>query len=136
MSTDEWNVSALDLPAYLDRLAFGDATEPTLATLTGLHRAQVAAITFENLDVILGRGVSVELPDIAAKLVDQARGGYCYDMACCLRRPCSRSVSPSTDCWLGSGRFDPTPSTHAFRLDSDNWRFAMARRRRLRIRPP
>jgi len=48
-----------------------------------LHRAYVPAIPFGNLDVILGRGISVELDDIQAKLVQRKRGGYCYEHGCC-----------------------------------------------------
>jgi N-hydroxyarylamine O-acetyltransferase len=72
--TDPWGVDRLDLAAYLDRI--GVARHAPLATI---HRAHVAAIPFENLDVQLGVGVSVDLPDVQAKLVDAGRGGYCYE---------------------------------------------------------
>jgi N-hydroxyarylamine O-acetyltransferase len=44
-----------------------------------LHRAHLAAIPFENLDVVLGPRVSVELDRIQDKLVRGRRGGYCYE---------------------------------------------------------
>ncbi len=76
-----WDSSRLDLDAYLRRVGHDGPLAADLATLTALHRAHLAAIPFENLDVILGRGVSVDLPDVAAKLVDRRRGGYCYEHA-------------------------------------------------------
>ena len=42
-------------------------------------RAHMAAIPFENLDVLLGRGVRVDLDSVFAKLVTARRGGYCFE---------------------------------------------------------
>ena len=72
--TDPWGVDRLDLDAYLARIGArpGDP-------LAAIHRAHLAAIPFENLDVQLGVGVSVDLPDVQRKLVDARRGGYCYE---------------------------------------------------------
>jgi N-hydroxyarylamine O-acetyltransferase len=70
----EWEVERLDLGAYLARVG---ATET--ATLAELHRAHVAAIPFENLDIRLGRGIAVDLDSVQAKLVGARRGGYCYE---------------------------------------------------------
>lgn len=80
--TDEWSVATLDLDAYLERIGYtGPAgkLEPSGKTLAALHRAHLAAIPFENLDIMLGRGVKVDLESIAAKLVHARRGGYCFE---------------------------------------------------------
>ncbi|SCG37459.1 arylamine N-acetyltransferase family protein [Micromonospora humi] len=74
-----WPVDALDLDAYLRRVGHRGPVTPDGATLRALHRAHVAAITFENLDVMLGRGVEVDLPRVQDKLVRAGRGGYCYE---------------------------------------------------------
>jgi N-hydroxyarylamine O-acetyltransferase len=79
MTDDEWGVDRLDLDAYLRRVHYAGGLEPTEDTLRALHRAHVAAIQFENLDIMLGRGIRVELEHIQAKLVDHGRGGYCYE---------------------------------------------------------
>jgi N-hydroxyarylamine O-acetyltransferase len=78
--TDQWGADRLDLDAYLARLGV-EGGPPDADTLRRLHRAHLDRIPFENLDVLLGRGVSVDLPDVAAKLVDARRGGYCYEHA-------------------------------------------------------
>jgi len=39
----------------------------------------MAAIPFENLDVLLGRPVRLDLASLQAKLVDARRGGYCFE---------------------------------------------------------
>lgn len=76
---DEWATGQLDLAAYLRRIGYAGDLAPTAATLAGLHRAHVAAIPFENADIMLGRGVRADLPSIADKLVHRGRGGYCFE---------------------------------------------------------
>ena len=78
-STTHWRIDALDVDAYLRRVGHRGPTAPDGATLRNLHRAHIAAITFENLDVMLGRGVEVDLPRVQDKLVHAGRGGYCYE---------------------------------------------------------
>ena len=38
------------------------------------------AIPFENLDIILGRGISVDLPEIYNKVINHQLGGYCFNL--------------------------------------------------------
>lgn len=75
----EWQVDSLDLEGYLARVGnpVGPDAQPDARTLALLHRAHVAHIPFENIDVTLGRPVSVALADGQTKLVDDGRGGYC-----------------------------------------------------------
>jgi N-hydroxyarylamine O-acetyltransferase len=42
-------------------------------------RALQLAIPFENLDVILGRGIAIDSDAVFAKLVTARRGGYCFE---------------------------------------------------------
>jgi N-hydroxyarylamine O-acetyltransferase len=63
-----------DLDAYLDRI--GLRGRPGL---TEVHRAHVSAIPFENLDPYRGRAVSLDLADLQRKLIDERRGGYCFE---------------------------------------------------------
>lgn len=79
MTPPAWPVDELDLPAYLARIGYQGPLAPSLATLTALSSAHLAAIPFENLDILLGRGISVALADVQDKLVTQRRGGYCYE---------------------------------------------------------
>ncbi len=73
-------MSALDLASYLRRIGYDGPVAPDLATLTALHARQVDAIPFENFDVLLGRGVKLDLESLQAKLVGSKRGGYCYEL--------------------------------------------------------
>src|SRR5690606_7025466 len=70
---------ALDLDAYCARIGYDGPREPTLATLRALHALHPAAIAFEALDVMLGRGIDLAPAAVEAKLVHQRRGGYCFE---------------------------------------------------------
>ena len=41
----------------------------------------MSRIPFENLDVLLGRPIRIDLASIQAKLVAASRGGYCFEHA-------------------------------------------------------
>lgn len=77
---DEWGVSRLDVDAYLDRVGLPDLdrSQPDGRTLRLIHRAHVETIPFENIDIVLGRGVSTSMTDIQDRLVTAGRGGYCH----------------------------------------------------------
>jgi len=71
----------LDLDAYFDRIGWGGPTPPTLATLAGLLDAHMKSVPFENLDVLLGRPIRLDLEALQDKLVHARRGGYCFEQA-------------------------------------------------------
>ena len=69
----------LDLPAYLARIGYTGDLAPTRATLDALHAAHATSIPFENLDILLGRPIRLDLASLQAKLVAGRRGGYCFE---------------------------------------------------------
>jgi N-hydroxyarylamine O-acetyltransferase len=69
------------LDGYLERIGWSGSREPSLETLAGLLRRHLIAIPFENLDVLLGRPVRIDLDSIQRKLVQDRRGGYCFEHA-------------------------------------------------------
>lgn len=70
---------SIDLGAYFDRIGYEGPREPTLEVLGRLHGLHPRAIPFENLDVLLGKGVRIDLASLQAKLVTGRRGGYCFE---------------------------------------------------------
>lgn len=75
----EWELERLDLDAYLARIDYHGDLTPTAATLAALHRAHATAVPFENLDIVLERGVSLDMQALQDKLIGLRRGGYCYE---------------------------------------------------------
>ena len=71
--------TVLDLGAYLRRIDYRGPLDPTLPVLQALHHAHATHIPFENLDLMLGRPIRVDLPSLQAKLVQARRGGYCFE---------------------------------------------------------
>jgi N-hydroxyarylamine O-acetyltransferase len=73
-------LSPVELHRYLERVHHFGPLAPTLDTLTSLHRAHLLAIPYENLDIHLGRPLTLDPESIFTKLVDNRRGGWCYEM--------------------------------------------------------
>ena len=69
----------LDLDAYFRRIGYAGSRAPTLETLRALHLQHALAIPFENLDSMLGRPIELDLPGLQRKLIEQRRGGYCFE---------------------------------------------------------
>ena len=68
-----------DLDAYLSRVGYDGPTKPDLATLAGLLAAHMNAIPFENIEVLLGRPIRLDLGGVQKKIVTDRRGGYCFE---------------------------------------------------------
>jgi N-hydroxyarylamine O-acetyltransferase len=65
---------------YLARIGYAGPLEPAPSTLSALHRHQILAIPFENLDPLGGRPVSLEPSALVEKLIRQRRGGHCFEL--------------------------------------------------------
>ncbi|MFF8811188.1 arylamine N-acetyltransferase family protein [Streptomyces pactum] len=74
-----WGGGELDLDAYLERIGFSGDPKPDLDTLRAVHRGHVAAFPFENLEIVLGRPIVLDVAGLQEKMVGGARGGYCYE---------------------------------------------------------
>jgi N-hydroxyarylamine O-acetyltransferase len=70
---------SLALEAYLDRIGWAGDRTPNYETLAALVRKHMIAIPFENLDVLLGRPPRLDSESLQRKLVDNRRGGYCFE---------------------------------------------------------
>jgi N-hydroxyarylamine O-acetyltransferase len=70
----------VDVPSYFARINYAGASDATIETLRALHQAHLMAVPFENLDISLGRKIFVDENSILQKVVDQRRGGFCYEL--------------------------------------------------------
>lgn len=68
------------LAGYLERIGYQGEPKADYATLEALHRAHLLEITYENLDIHLGKTVTLDMDDIYQKIVVNKRGGWCYEM--------------------------------------------------------
>jgi N-hydroxyarylamine O-acetyltransferase len=70
-----------DLDAYLARINHQGPRTPTYDTLAAILRAHIASIPFESFDVLLGRPIRLDPEGLQAKIVNDRRGGYCFEHA-------------------------------------------------------
>ena len=68
-----------DIEAYLRRIGHSGATDATLGTLDSILARHICSIPFENVSVLLGEPVALDLPSLERKLVRGRRGGYCFE---------------------------------------------------------
>jgi N-hydroxyarylamine O-acetyltransferase len=108
----------LDLDAYFDRIAYSGPRAPTLEVLRGLVARHIMAIPFENLDVLLGRGIDLADDAVERKLVTERRGGYCFEQNSLLLRVLTtmgyRATPLSARVRIGRPRDFTPPRTHLF----------------------
>jgi len=72
--------TSIDIAAYLDRIQVAQTPSIDLQFLQVLHRQHVFHVPFENLDVHLGRTISLDPADLFDKIVRRRRGGYCFEL--------------------------------------------------------
>jgi N-hydroxyarylamine O-acetyltransferase len=114
----------MNLDAYLARTGFAGVRAASRQTLGELVFAHACHIPFENLDVLLGRGIDLAEEAVEAKLVRAGRGGYCFEQNALFARVLAALGFTAT---LLSARVrynQPTtivsPRTHVFvRIDLD-----------------
>ena len=68
-----------DQQAWLDRIGYAGPTAPTLDTLNRLIFAHAHAISYETLDIMLGRPPKLDVPTLQSKMIASGRGGYCFE---------------------------------------------------------
>ncbi|RDI54524.1 arylamine N-acetyltransferase family protein [Nocardia mexicana] len=76
-----WGSEDLDLDAYLERIGFTGDRTPTVATLRRLVYLHTTTIPFENLEILLGRPILLDVKSLQDKMVRHRRGGYCFENA-------------------------------------------------------
>ncbi|MFJ4185111.1 arylamine N-acetyltransferase [Kitasatospora sp. NPDC089509] len=74
-----WGGDRLDLDAYLARIGYAGERAATPEVLRALHAAHIGSLAFEDLEVVLGRPVRLDLESVQAKMVRRRRGGTCCE---------------------------------------------------------
>jgi N-hydroxyarylamine O-acetyltransferase len=69
----------VDLESYVRRIGHKGELHPDIETLRSIMAGHVTSVPFENLDVLLGRPILLDPESLQRKLVQQERGGYCFE---------------------------------------------------------
>lgn len=72
-----------DIDQYLARIGYDGGRDPSITTLAELQLAHLTHVPFENLHVFHRRGVRVDVDWSYSKIVDQRRGGWCFELNGC-----------------------------------------------------
>ena len=70
----------MDVARYLNRIRYAGRLDVSARTLRDLHRAHMFTVPFENLDIPLGRPIVLDEARLLKKVVDDCRGGFCYEL--------------------------------------------------------
>ena len=108
----------LNLPAYFSRIGYTGPREATLDVLRQIQFCHATTIPFENLSVLLGQGIALDLAAIEHKLITLQRGGYCFEQNTLLMHVLLQlgfAVTPLSGRvrWMQPREFTP-PRTHLF----------------------
>jgi N-hydroxyarylamine O-acetyltransferase len=68
------------LMQYLERIGLSRPPDPDEEGLRLVHTAQAFSIPFENIEIHLGRSISLKPVDLVEKILRQKRGGYCFEL--------------------------------------------------------
>lgn len=117
---------AVDVDAILRRIGIATRPAPSTEALAALHRAWVGSIPFENLDIVLGRPIRLDLPHVEDKLIRRGRGGYCLEhvaLFVALLRALGWDAHQSLASMheLEQEGAPPTHATAIVRLGDDRW---------------
>ncbi len=69
-----------DIGAYLERIRYPGRPQLDLPSLQALHRQHSFHVPFENLDIHLGKTISLAPGSLFDKIVLKQRGGYCFEL--------------------------------------------------------
>ncbi len=86
-----------NLDNYFARIGYTGSREPTLSNLKSIQRHHLIGIPFENLDIHLGYKISVDPKAVEQKIVDNRRGGYCFEqnlLLCHVLRALGFEITP------------------------------------------
>ena len=68
-----------DVDAYFARIGYAGPRSPTSEVLARITERHTLSIPFENLDILLGWPIRIDIASIERKLVHDRRGGYCFE---------------------------------------------------------
>ncbi|WP_308635062.1 arylamine N-acetyltransferase family protein [Paenibacillus silvisoli] len=69
-----------EVSAYLDRIGYQGPLDGSASVLAALQECHLHTVPYENLDIINGIPLSLDVNDLHDKIVLRGRGGYCFEL--------------------------------------------------------
>jgi N-hydroxyarylamine O-acetyltransferase len=76
----------VNLDRYCARVGYDGPRQPSLEVLRALHQRHAETIPFENLNPLLGLPVPLDPEPLERKMLDEGRGGWCFEQNWLFRR--------------------------------------------------
>jgi N-hydroxyarylamine O-acetyltransferase len=70
----------MNVNEYLQRIKGEAYTQVSLENLKRLHKNHLYYLTYENLDIMYGRHISLSVEKAYEKLIQKHRGGFCFEL--------------------------------------------------------
>ena len=70
----------MDAKKYFDRIGLSAEPSFTRDFLSDLQLAHVTTVPYENLDILLGKRIDLDVDAVYRKVVERHRGGYCFEL--------------------------------------------------------
>ena len=70
----------MNVDRYLERLELPPKSDTSLRRLKVLHERHLLAVPFENLDVVRGVAIKLDVDAFFDKVVVRRRGGFCFEL--------------------------------------------------------
>ncbi len=70
----------MSIDTYIKRIKYTGDLNPTLKVLKNLQKAHLFTVPFENLDIISGTPIKLDIEKLFDKIVLNNRGGFCYEL--------------------------------------------------------
>ena len=70
----------MDVQKYFERIGLSSEPTPSPEFLAALQLAHVTTVPYENLDIILGEPLDLSADAVYRKVVENHRGGYCFEL--------------------------------------------------------
>lgn len=66
--------------AYLNRIGYNGPIDNSVSTLFLLQECHIHTVPYENIDILNGVRLSLDIPNLYDKIVVRRRGGYCFEL--------------------------------------------------------
>lgn len=98
-----------NVKAYLERIGYDGPLDGSAAVLAELQERHLHSVPYENLDILNGIPLSLEIPDLFEKIVTRRRGGYCFELNALFGWLLRELDYPVTDYFARFWRDEPNP---------------------------
>ncbi|WP_135557128.1 arylamine N-acetyltransferase family protein [Paenibacillus cymbidii] len=69
-----------EVRAYLNRIGYAGVPDGSAETLAELQERHLHAVPYENLDILRGVPLTLDIPHLYDKIVVRRRGGFCFEL--------------------------------------------------------